>query len=507
MKARTFRSFLTRAFGVTLISASSWASAETPYRLTDLGTLGGTESIATAMNESGQVTGKSSLTGGSSSHAFRWDGKSMQDLGTLGGTSSFGFAINSSGQVTGVAQTGSFSDHAFLWNGTGMRDLGTLGGPNSAGTAINESGHVAGRAAMSAPNEAISHAFLWDGTQMLDLGTLGGTSSSAIDINNSGQVTGLAENSLGQGRAFLWDGSVMKDLGALGGAFSNGRAINASGQVTGSAGGHAFLSNGSEMLDLGARDGKFSLGNAINSAGQVTGLLGFAATDTDPEPSQPFVWDGSAMRKIGSLTNCLFSYGEGLGINDFGQVTGYIWNKSCKQIAFLWDGGPMKDLNLLVDPADPLRARVKLMRGVDINARGQVAANGIDSRTGQSRAYLVTPLEYKIVYVGVPAGSSWKRGTTVPVKVALVSVKGLRIGDSRAAQLASACKVKFSATGAQGRAATCMKYDAVANVFYFNWKLGIGATGSTTLAVTATYRFSMPETITTRGLKTIAIAS
>ena len=110
--------------------------------------------------------------------------------------------------------------------------------------------------------------------------------------------------------------------------------------MTGAAGGHAFLWNGTEMLDLGARDGKYSWGNAINTAGQVTGLLGFASDRHDPEPSQPFVWDGTTMRKIGALTNCLFSYGEGLGLNASGQVTGYIWKKSCKQIAFLWDGCP-----------------------------------------------------------------------------------------------------------------------------------------------------------------------
>ena len=110
------------------------------------------------------------------------------------------------------------------------------------------------------------------------------------------------------------------------------------------------------------------------------------------------------------------SYGEGLGINASGQVTGYIRNKSCKQIAFLWGDGREWDLNGLVDPSDPLKGRVSLMRGVDINVRGQIAANGFDSRTSKSHAYLVTPLEYEIVYTGPPAGSGWMRGTTVPIK-------------------------------------------------------------------------------------------
>ena len=56
----------------------------------------------------------------------------MQDLGTLGGTDSDGTAINDAGQVTGTSTlTGDFTtqtQHAFLWDGATMRDLGTLGG-------------------------------------------------------------------------------------------------------------------------------------------------------------------------------------------------------------------------------------------------------------------------------------------------------------------------------------------------------------------------------------------
>ena len=63
------------------------------------------------------------------SHAFLWDGTTMQDLGTLGGSYSGGLAINASGQVTGIATTASDAvTHAFLWDGTTMQDLGTLGG-------------------------------------------------------------------------------------------------------------------------------------------------------------------------------------------------------------------------------------------------------------------------------------------------------------------------------------------------------------------------------------------
>ena len=50
------------------------------------------------------------------------------------------------------------------------------------------------------------------------------------------------------------------------------------------------------------------------------------------------------------------------------------------------------DLNALIDPADPLQPFVTLVEGVDINDLGQILANGFDSRTGESHAYLLTPV-------------------------------------------------------------------------------------------------------------------
>jgi probable HAF family extracellular repeat protein len=129
MKTHAVRSMLINALGVALALASGPAWAIT-YRLTDLGTLGGSESQGVALNASGQATGFSTTAGGET-HAFLWDGTTMLDLGTLGGTDSRGVNINDSGQVTGSSDTTDVpfeARHAFLWDGTTMQDLGTLGG-------------------------------------------------------------------------------------------------------------------------------------------------------------------------------------------------------------------------------------------------------------------------------------------------------------------------------------------------------------------------------------------
>lgn len=56
----------------------------------------------------------------------------VKDLGTLGGTSSIAFGINNAGRVGGGASLEPNGPlHAFLWYGGHMTDLSTLGGPNS----------------------------------------------------------------------------------------------------------------------------------------------------------------------------------------------------------------------------------------------------------------------------------------------------------------------------------------------------------------------------------------
>lgn len=401
MNTSSCRKTLISALSAALALVSGWASAQT-YRLSDLGTLGGTTCEGRAINASGHVTGYCSTTGTTVSHAFLWDGSTMQDLGTLGGTgtshlwgsnASEGLAINASGQVTGYSfTTGNAELHAFLWDGGRMQDLGTLGGANSKGLAINASGQVTGYSLTS--GNAEEHAFLWDGSRMLDLGTLGGRSSRGVAINDSGQVTGYSTLAGDvELRAFLWDGSRMQDLGTMDERpHSQGVAINASGQVTGHAStigalglSNAFMWDGSEMQDLGTLGGTQVLSAAINSSGQVTGN---STLVPDIFVRHAFLWDGSTMRDLGTLDGRPHS--EGLAINASGQVTGSsYWGGHEDERAFLSNGGPVQDLNTLIDPSDPLQPFVTLQVGQGINDLGQILVNG---RHGNPfRAFVLTP--------------------------------------------------------------------------------------------------------------------
>lgn len=130
--------------------------------------LGGGSSVVVDMNNFDQVAGNAT-TADKSIHAFLWtlgedERGIIRDLGTLGGRNSFATAINEAGQVVGYSETGTFYTeggidpvkvwHAFLWDNGVMYDLGVHNDfydypfvqpyPFSEAVDINAGGDVAG---------------------------------------------------------------------------------------------------------------------------------------------------------------------------------------------------------------------------------------------------------------------------------------------------------------------------------------------------------------------------
>src|SRR5207248_1349795 len=85
-------------------------------------------------------------------YLFLRDQSQTIDLGTLGGKQSYAYAVNDGGTVVGEADlAGSAARHAYLWrdrNGDGqsnpgeMTDLGTLGGVASTASVVTRRGPV-----------------------------------------------------------------------------------------------------------------------------------------------------------------------------------------------------------------------------------------------------------------------------------------------------------------------------------------------------------------------------
>jgi len=355
------------------------------FNIVDLGTIGGGQSVATAMNSLGHVVGYSS-TANNSIHAFLYSNGVMADLGAVGGTRSQAVAINDSGQVVGTLDTAS-GTHAFLYSNGQMTDLGTLGGIWSSPRAINNSGQVVGWSYAASGDQ---HAFLYSNGVMTDLGTFGGRSSEAWAINDSGQVVGWSETASGAYHAFLYSNGVMSDLGS-----GAARAINSSGQMAGSsvlASGvtTTFLYANGVRTDLGTLGGARSLPVAMNSSGQVIGAL-----TTANNAYHAFLYSNGAVTDLGTLGG---AFSSPFAINGSGQVVGMstILNFRVNGYrAFLYSNGAMRYMSSLSP------AWHSLSSAVAINDSGQIAGYG--RINGQTHAFVTVSSQGADVAVTVAA--------------------------------------------------------------------------------------------------------
>lgn len=445
--------------------------AQLPFTMKDLGTLGGTYSVATDVNGAGQVTGWSydsnqrqlaffysngamtniGTLGGMYSYpsaginavgtvagyaytannaayrAFIFKNGQLTDLGTLGGAYSQAVAINDAGQVTGWASDASNGQRAFLYSNGTMTDLGTLGGTHSFGQVISGSGSIAGYAYVT--SNSGQHAFLYKNGQMTDLGTLGGSSSYPTALNDSDQVTGWAYTSTHEQHAFLYANGSMIDLGTLGGSHSYPSAgINASGQVAGyaylqnNASYHAFLYSNGTLVDLGTLGGEYSYANDLNDAGDVIG-----GSQTASGEWHAFLYRNGQMIDLGTLGGT-HSYAS--RINEEGDITGVAETASGQQHAFLYRNGVMTDLGTLGGShSDP---------GAGVSPASHVAGYSYTSGNSAYHAFLVTPTTATTVLQASAASGPF--GGTTTLTALLVS------GDGAATPLAGR-PVQFSING------------------------------------------------------------
>jgi probable HAF family extracellular repeat protein len=357
----------------------------------------------------------------------------ISDLPSLGGTNSRGNSINNRDWIAGYSTfPTNQTRHAALWRHDAVTDLGTLGGPNStvAWNVKNNRGILVGIAQTATPEplgEAWSSApfyggpyatgyitlgFVWERGRMRGLPTLGGDNGYATGANNRRIAVGWAETACHdstcvppqvlQFRPVWWDLDRHDRIHEfpLPNSDTSGAAtaINDEGQAVGISGicdqavgrytaKHALLWDKNRITDLGNLGALWwNTPTAINERGDI---IGFAGQPAYPEGDYltAFVWtkkDG--IKPLPPLPGHLDS--EAYGINARRQVVGISCDADfadCR--AVMWENGVVTDLNTLKQSSYGPR----LEQAKDIDNDGEITGRAIDPVTSVRTAFVAEP--------------------------------------------------------------------------------------------------------------------
>jgi probable HAF family extracellular repeat protein len=351
------------------------------YTVTDLGTLpGGNSSQPYLITQNGHVAGSSTLADGTS-HAVVWSRKQAADLGTLGGSNSIAFGANDAGKAVGEAETSTSDPNGEDFCGFGthliclpfesangvMNPLPTLGGNNGAVNMINRWGKAVGFAETSVPDPACPAPqilqFLpavWRDGKVLRLPTYPDDPDGlALNINDHGQIVGSS------GTCGTFQPTLINLIGVHPMMWENGKPI-----YLGTLGGTTGVAGGNIAWNL-------------NNRGQVVGVSDLAG-DTN---FHAFLWTKEkGIQDLGTLPGDVNS--TATGINEAGDIVGLSFDQNFNGRAFIWHNGKITDLNTLI----PANSPMSLFAGCSINDNGEIASLGVTT-AGEFHAYLLTPTD------------------------------------------------------------------------------------------------------------------
>ena len=339
---------LLRVIAFALVLAAPARSEPVRFRLVDLGTLGGENSRALAINRHGQVVGESENAVGEI-RAFLWSpGAALRDLGTLGGMSSRAFAINADGLVVGEAENRGGDTGAFSWTAEdGMRALpSTARARYSAALAVNDRGWSAG----TLEDDRGVHAVVWRQGDLVFINRLPGAGNiQPLGINNRGDLVGQIQ------------AGAEDDFTSL--AFYYPRAAD----VRSLAEFRLLAPHGGSALD-------------INEEGLIAGAM-------MPDSARMRAYRSRQGEAPAALDGEDVFFSGAAAVNEAGDVVGSsIESYGLDEAATLWRGGRRYNLNEVTDTTNAWW----LIQAADIDDGGRIVGHGL---LGEShRAFLLEPM-------------------------------------------------------------------------------------------------------------------
>lgn len=307
--------------------------------------------------------------------------------------------MNDKGDLVGVRYHADFEQqgYAYDYSSRSVIDLPSAGAGlsfrGSEAFSINNRGTIVGLTSVPGMNEW--HGVRWDMNGGFEL--LPGI-HYANDVDRRGRIVGQHDNN----RAVMWVNGRIIDLGLPDIGFA--RSISDTGFVTGVLQNlnHIFLYQHGESEDIGALNAESPVGveaAQVNDFGEVVGFAGSEPVAGPFEfiyPSHAFLYRHGELKDLGTLSSDPTVSSYAMGINDSHEIVGAsllpdAQGSPVQFTAFLYEHGKMRDLNTLIDPADPLAGQIQLVFARAINCRGWIAAEGQNRATGMYGVYVLVP--------------------------------------------------------------------------------------------------------------------
>lgn len=333
-------------FALSALAALSSATGNS-YTAMDIGALAGGTVLPADMSENGVVAGRATIANGQF-HAIVWTGSRLIDLGTFGGSFSIALDVSPNGRyVCGQAALSNGKGHAFLYDlNTGvMKDLGTLGGATSAGNAVNDSGTVVGQSDNVLGKKVST---VWQNNTCYPTQNLGGANSFASYINNDGDISGISDTTSATGHPFVVVNNEISDLAPGIPDGGGGFDIPVLNEFGVSAAGLRGVSQFGAVAAIFCNAMPIVL-NSSNAGSAASVNKHFAACGTfyTVSSSLPFRTDGrGTFTPITMLPGSFGGFAR--SINDHGIVVGVCFGATAN-VGFYDDRGTMVDLNSLCD--------------------------------------------------------------------------------------------------------------------------------------------------------------